>query len=136
MQELFSQSFYEAEDLPEAHEPQLLDELFATDEAWNAAVHARDPYKLAPLLSDGWVGFLPDGRVVFKTQMLKNLAQQPDALLLFERQACRVHHQTGITRGVLYVAGRPVQGYMRVFARVEGRWQAVSVQLVPVDAEG
>lgn len=137
MQDLLSQSFYDEENQDAASEPQvterqLLDELLLTDEAWNAAVHARDPLLLSPLLSDAWVGFLPDGQVVFKTQMLKNLAQQPPALLLFERQACRVHHHTGITRGVLYVGGQAVQGYMRVYAWGQGRWQAVSVQLVGV----
>ena len=112
-------------------EQRLLDELLAADEQWNAAYHQRDPHKLAPLLAENWVGFTPDGLVVFREHILAGMAQQPPELLLFERHACRVHGQTGITRGTLYIGGQRVQSFLRVYARHEGRWESVGVQLVP-----
>lgn len=108
---------------------QLLEELLAADEEWNAAYHTRDPQRLDALLADQWVGFSPDGAVLFKTQFLERLSKQAPELLIFERQACRVHGHTGITRGSIYLHGKAISHFMRVYSYSD-RWLGISVQLI------
>lgn len=124
------QSFYEDPHMP--REPNLLDQLFVTDEEWNAAYHARDSARLGLLLAEDWVGFEEDGSILFRTEMLRRVGEHPSHdLLLFERQACRVHGYTGFTRGILYASGKPVQSFMRIYAWKD-RWQSVSVQFLNI----
>lgn len=108
-----------------------LDAVLALDEQWNAAYHHRRPQDLAELLHDDWLGFFPDGTVVTKAGMLQGMAQAPEATLIFERHASRVYGDTAITRGTLYVGGQRIQGFLRVYARQQGQWKVVSVQVVP-----
>ncbi|MFC6661067.1 hypothetical protein [Deinococcus multiflagellatus] len=42
-----------------------------------------------------------------------------------------MYGDAAITRGTLYAGGERVQSFLRVYARREGGWQAVSVQVVP-----
>ncbi|AWN22534.1 nuclear transport factor 2 family protein [Deinococcus irradiatisoli] len=108
-----------------------LDAVLKLDEAWNAAYQARDPEALAPLLADDWSGFFPDGLMVGKAELLAGMLTNPPAQLAFERQAAQLYGDTAITRGGLSADGVAVQGFLRVYARRGGRWQAVAVQVVP-----
>jgi ketosteroid isomerase-like protein len=107
-----------------------LDAVLSLDDAWNAAYHRHDPARLAGLLADDWMAFFPDGRVAFKADLLEGMRHNPPAALMFERHAARVFGDAAITRGTLYANGVRVQSFLRVYARREGGWRAVSVQVV------
>ena len=111
--------------------PELLDEVLRLDDAWNAAYHRRDPEMMAQVLADDWMAFFPDGQAVFKADLLEGMRHNPPAALMFERHAARVFGDTAVTRGTLYANGERVQSFFRVYARREGEWRAVSVQVVP-----
>ncbi|MBB5234398.1 nuclear transport factor 2 family protein [Deinococcus budaensis] len=108
-----------------------LDAVLALDDAWNAAYHHRDPERMAPLIAQDWMAFFPDGRVVFRAELLEGMRRNPPAALMYERHAARVFGDAAITRGTLYANGKRMQSFLRVYARRGGGWQAVSVQVVP-----
>ncbi|CAM3558288.1 nuclear transport factor 2 family protein [Deinococcus saxicola] len=108
-----------------------LDAVLLLDDHWNAAYHRRNPDEMAEVLADDWLAFFPDGQVVFKRDALEGMARNPPVTLVFERHASRVFGDTAITRGTLYADGERVQSFLRVYARRENEWQAVSVQVVP-----
>ncbi|GGO35355.1 nuclear transport factor 2 family protein [Deinococcus humi] len=108
-----------------------LDAVLLLDDRWNAAYHRRSPQEMAQVLAADWLAFFPDGQVVFKRDALEGMARNPAATLVFERHASRVFGDTAITRGTLYADGKRIQSFLRVYARREGEWQAVSVQVVP-----
>lgn len=108
-----------------------LDAVLRLDDRWNDAYHRRSPDEMAGVLADDWLAFFPDGQVVFKTDALEGMARNPSATLVFERHASRVFGDAAITRGTLYAGGERIQSFLRVYARQEGQWQAVSVQVVP-----
>ncbi|MEF2276786.1 nuclear transport factor 2 family protein [Deinococcus sp. YIM 134068] len=108
-----------------------LDDVLRLDDAWNEAYHRRDPERMARVLADDWMAFFPDGRTVFKPDLLAGMRHNPPAALMFERHAARVYGDTAVTRGTLYANGERVQSFLRVYARRDGEWRAVSVQVVP-----
>jgi ketosteroid isomerase-like protein len=111
--------------------PNDLNAVLLLDDRWNAAYHWRDPARMADVLADDWMAFFPDGQVVFKRDLLEGMAHNPPATLVFERHASRVFGDTAVTRGTLYADGERVQSFLRVYARRDGAWAAVSVQVVP-----
>jgi ketosteroid isomerase-like protein len=108
-----------------------LDTVLRLDDLWNAAYHHRDPERMARVLAHDWMAFFPDGQVVFRADLLREMVNNPAAALVFERHASRVYGDAAITRGTLYAGGQRVQSFLRVYARRDGEWQAVSVQVVP-----
>ena len=108
-----------------------LDAVLMLDEMWNAAYHHRDPGRMAGVLADDWMAFFPDGTVIFKPDLLDGMTRNLPATLVFERHASRVYGDAAVTRGTLYANGERVQSFLRVYARRDGSWQAVSVQVVP-----
>ncbi|GAA4023441.1 hypothetical protein GCM10022631_42700 [Deinococcus rubellus] len=108
-----------------------LNAVLILDDAWNAAYTSRDTQALAELIADDWLGFLPDGAAVGKAALLRALSVYPDELLVFERRAAQVCGDTAFTRGQLSTNGVHAQGFLRVYARRAGQWQAVAVQVVP-----
>ncbi|UQN07631.1 nuclear transport factor 2 family protein [Deinococcus sp. QL22] len=108
-----------------------LDAVLYLDDLWNAAYHHRDPERMARVLADDWMAFFPDGQVVFRVDLLREMVNNPATALVFERHASRVYGDAAITRGTLYAGGERVQSFLRVYARRGGEWQAVSVQVVP-----
>ncbi|CAM3798433.1 nuclear transport factor 2 family protein [Deinococcus frigens] len=108
-----------------------LDAVLLLDDRWNAAYHHRSPDEMAQVLAEDWLAFFPDGQVVFKPDALDGMVHNPPARLVFERHASRVFGDAAITRGTLYADGERIQSFLRVYARREGEWQAVSVQVVP-----
>ncbi|CAM3977758.1 nuclear transport factor 2 family protein [Deinococcus marmoris] len=107
-----------------------LDAVLLLDDRWNAAYHRRSPDEMARVLHDDWLAFFPDGQVVFKRDALDGMARNPPVTLVFERHASRVFGDTAITRGTLYADGERIQSFLRVYARLEAEWHAVSVQVV------
>ena len=116
---------------PVPGQPSDLDLILALDDRWNAAYHHRDPGRLDTVLADDWLGFYHDGTTVTKQELLTGMQTNPTTPLIFERHAARVHGDTAVTRGTLYAAGTRVQSFLRVYARRDGHWQAVSVQVIP-----
>lgn len=108
-----------------------LDAVLALDDAWNAAYHHRDPERLAGLVAEDWLGFFPDGQVVFREGLLEGMRHTPPLALMFERHAVRVYGKTAITRGTLYADGTRLQSFLRVYAKRDGQWRAVCAQVVP-----
>lgn len=108
-----------------------LNAVLILDDAWNTAYISRDTRALAELIADDWLGFLPDGAAVGKAALLRAIAVYPDEVLVFERRAAQVCGDTAFTRGQLSANGVHAQGFLRVYARRAGRWQAVAVQVVP-----
>lgn len=108
-----------------------LDVVLMLDDLWNAAYHHRDAGRMAGVLADDWMAFFPDGTVIFKADLLEGMLHNPPATLAFERHGSRVYGDAAVTRGTLYADGERVQSFLRVFARRDGAWQAVSVQVVP-----
>ncbi|SMB88930.1 nuclear transport factor 2 family protein [Deinococcus hopiensis] len=111
--------------------PEPLDEVLRLDDTWNAAYHRRDPAMMAGVVADDWMAFFPDGQAVFKADLLEGMRHNPPAALMFERHAARVFGDTAVTRGTLYANGERLQSFYRVYARREGEWRGVSVQVVP-----
>lgn len=126
---IFDTDFLDLRGLPEA--TGTIDALLKADEAWNAAYHHRDAERLITMLADDWVGFFPDGTIAFKNDLLEGMAHNPPAQLMFERHACLVFSNTGVTRGTLYIGGERVQSFLRVYTWKGSQWWAVSVQVVP-----
>ncbi|EYB67010.1 hypothetical protein DEIPH_ctg053orf0005 [Deinococcus phoenicis] len=110
--------------------PTDLDAVLALDDAWNAAYHHRDPGRMMPLLAEDWMGFFPDGSVVFRADLLAGMRHNAPAALMFERHAAHVYGETAVTRGTLYADGVRVQSFLRVYARRKGEWRGVCVQVV------
>ncbi|MFB9993443.1 nuclear transport factor 2 family protein [Deinococcus oregonensis] len=108
-----------------------LDAVLHLDDLWNAAYHHRDPERMARVLAQDWMAFFPDGQVVFRADLLREMVNNPAAALVFERHASRVYGDAAITRGTLYAGGERVQSFLRVYAKRGEEWQAVSVQVVP-----
>lgn len=108
-----------------------LAEVLAIDDAWNLADQFTNLAVLAHALADDWLGFFPNGVTLLKAQFLADRPSSPGAELVFERQAAQLYGDTAVTRGRFTADGLPVQNFLRVYARRSGKWQAVSVQVVP-----
>lgn len=125
---IFDTEFSDLRRLPES--AGTLDTLLRADDEWNAAYHWRDPKRLLHMLAEDWVGFFPDGTIIFKRDLLEGMRSNPPASLMFERHASLVFGNTGVTRGTLYADGERIQSFLRVYAWKGGKWWAVSVQVV------
>lgn len=108
-----------------------LNSVLMLDDAWNAAYRSRDARVLDGLIADDWLGFLPGGQMIGKTVLQRAITAYPEDVLVFERRAAQLYGDTAIVRGELSANGVYSQGFLRVYARRAGKWQAVAVQVVP-----
>jgi ketosteroid isomerase-like protein len=103
------------------------------DRAWNDAYERSDRAQLAGILADDFEAVAADGLTITKTQLM-----QPGSAprsIAFNERSLRLFDSTAITRGRLrleHEGGRVDQRFMRVYARRDGRWQAVAVQVSAV----
>ena len=103
------------------------------DRAWNEAYERNDRAKLGGILADDFEAVAADGQTISKVQLM-----QPGSAPLsigFSGRSIRLFDSTAITRGRLrleHEGGRVDQRFMRVYARRDGRWQAVAVQVSAV----
>jgi hypothetical protein len=107
-------------------------ELERLNEAWNEAYRRVDMIALAAILADDWVGILASGDVFSKTQLLETVPNNPPSNLEFSGFELHQFADTAVTRGVLQVTSSEFtvsQRFMRVWAKREGHWQAVAVQV-------
>ncbi len=113
------------------------DETLVTDldRAWNEAYlqHKRD--RLRVVLAEDWLGVFADGKTLTREQLIAAAAPQGvEVEQTFSDFSLRLFGDTAVTTGRVEVkAGdeRVRQRFMRVYAKREGRWWAVAVQVVP-----
>ena len=110
-------------------------EVLRLDSAWNGAYVRNDRSPLADILADDFAAIMPSGDAVSKAALMVN---PPPALsAAFSEQSVQMFGDTAVSRGrlMLELTDRKVdQRFMRVFARRQGRWRAVSVSVTPVTA--
>ena len=105
----------------------------ALDRAWNAAYEQNERDRLADVLAEDFIAVTADGQPVTKAQLMQP-STAPRSIAFSERSV-RLFGTTAITRGRLeleHAAGRIDQRFMRVYAKRDGRWQAVAVQVFAV----
>lgn len=96
----------------------ILESLLEIDDRFNQAYRQKNVKTLDSLVSPYWTGFLPDGRIIQKPELLKSLQERPSAFLIYERHAWQVVGHTGIVRGVMHASGNGQysQNYLRIYA--------------------
>jgi ketosteroid isomerase-like protein len=107
------------------------------DSEWNEAYRRRDRSPLAHILADDFTGLTALGEPITKALLMINPSGQGVKSVTFSEQYVRVFGDTGISRGRLQLEledGRIVidQRFLRVFAKRDGTWRAVSVAVTPI----
>ena len=108
------------------------------DRAWNEAYALRERERLREVLAEDWLGVFPNGHTLTREQLIAAVAP-PDLQVeqTFSGFTLRLFGNTAVTTGRVDVkAGDETvqQRFLRVYAKREGRWWAVAVQVVPVEA--
>ena len=109
-------------------------EVLRLDSAWNDAYQRHDRSRLADILADDFSAATPSGEPVSKASLMVNPPGVATSVT-FSEQSVRVFGETAVTRGRLQLAlaDRSLdQCFLRVWARRDDRWQAVSVAVSPV----
>jgi ketosteroid isomerase-like protein len=110
-------------------------EILRLDSAWNEAYLRNDRAPLAQILADDFTALDPLGNPFTKAMLMVN--PPPARSATFGEQAVQIFGDTGLSRGRLQLDldDRHVdQRFLRVFARRDGIWRAVSVAVTPVSA--
>jgi ketosteroid isomerase-like protein len=109
-------------------------QILRLDSAWNEAYRRHDRSPLADILADDFAAVIPSGESVTKAALMINPSQGARSVA-FSEQSALVFGDTAVSRGRLQLEldDRCVdQRFLRVFARREGLWRAVSVAVTPV----
>ena len=109
-------------------------EVLRLDEAWNEAYRRQDRSPLAAILAEDFIGWTAAGEPIRKAMLMADPPERAVSVT-FSEAAVKLFGETAVTRGrlTLELPGRLVdQRFLRVFARRDGRWQAVSVTVTPV----
>ena len=114
-------------------------EILWLDSEWNEAYRRRDRSPLAHILADDFTGLTALGEPITKALLMINPSAEGVKSVRFSEQYVHVFGGTGISRGRLQLElddGRIVidQRFLRVFAKRDGIWRAVSVAVTPVAA--
>jgi ketosteroid isomerase-like protein len=107
-------------------------EIRRLDSAWNDAYLRNDRSRLANILADDFEAAMPSGEPVSKAALMVN--PPPAVSAEFSEQAVRLFGDAAISRGrlKLELTDRKVdQLFLRVYARRNGLWRAVSVAVTP-----
>jgi ketosteroid isomerase-like protein len=109
------------------------------DSEWNEAYRRQDRSPLAHILADDFTGLTALGEPITKALLMINPSGQGVKSITFSEQYVHVFGGTGISRGRLQLEledGRIIidQRFLRVFAKRDGTWQAVSVAVTPIAA--
>jgi ketosteroid isomerase-like protein len=110
-------------------------EILRLDSAWNEAYRRHDRAPLAHILADDFTALDPSGEPFAKAKLMVNPPGQARSVI-FSEQSVRVFGETGISRGRLQLElddRRVDHRFLRVFAKRDGIWQAVSVSVTPVN---
>ena len=117
-----------------AREAEDVATITALDQAWNQAYVKNDRSALADILSDDFVAVAHTGQLVSNAQLLQP-PPEPAIEVRFSEFSLRCWGATATTCGRIRVqtASMTIEHrFMRVYAKRDERWQAVSVQVVPV----
>jgi ketosteroid isomerase-like protein len=111
-------------------------EILRLDSEWNEAYRRRDRSPLGHILADDFTGLTALGEPITKAILMINPSAQGLKSVTFSEQYVHVFGDTGISRGRLQLEledGRIVvdQRFLRVFAKRDGIWRAVSVAVTP-----
>lgn len=113
-------------------------QILRLDNEWNEAYRRADRLPLAHILADDFTGWTALNEPITKALLMVNPPGGRPGMATFSEQYVRVFGDIGISRGRLQLAddGRIVvdQRFLRVFAKRDGTWQAVSVAVTPVAA--
>lgn len=111
-------------------------QILRLDDAWNEAYRRHDRAPLAHILADDFTGLTPSGDPITKATLMINPPGKAISVS-FSEQSVLVFGDAGISRGRLQLEledRRVDQRFLRVFARRDGIWQAVSVVVTPLPA--
>lgn len=111
-------------------------QILRLDSEWNEAYRRHDRAPLAHILADDFTGWAALGEPVTKAMLAVNRPGRAKSVT-FSEQSVRVFGHTGISRGRLQLElddRRIDQRFLRVFAKRDGIWKAVSVAVTPVAA--
>ena len=116
-------------------------QIFRLDSEWNEAYRRRDRSPLADIIADDFTGLTALGEPITKALLMINPSADRVKSVTFSEQYVHVFGDTGISRGRLQIGmddGRIAidQRFLRVFAKRDGIWQAVSVAVTPIAASG
>lgn len=104
------------------------------DGAWNLAYERQSRAPLAAILADDFTGFMPSGETITKTALMVDPPERARSVT-FSEQSVHIFGETAISRGRLELEledRRIDQRFLRVFAKRDGVWLAVSVSVTPV----
>ena len=111
-------------------------EILRLDEAWNEAYRRHDRAPLADILAEDFTAMGPAGEAVTKATLMVNPPGQARSVI-FSEQSVSVFGDAGLSSGRLQLEledRRIDQRFLRVFARRNETWRAVSVAVTPVVA--
>ena len=113
------------------------------DREWNEAYPRRDLAALGRVLADDWRCIDGRGLVITKEELLERVRTAPPQFDAheFDEFNLRMFGDAAIVTGRLSGGGTDEGGpfkfsqrFTRVYARRDGRWQAVATQVTPVPA--
>jgi ketosteroid isomerase-like protein len=111
-------------------------QILRLDSEWNEAYRRHDRAPLSHILADDFAGLTASGEPITKVLLMINPPGRARSAT-FSEQFVRVFGDTGISRGRLQFELDDHlidQHFLRVFAKRDGVWQAVSVAVTPVAA--
>ena len=114
-------------------------QILRLDNEWNQAYRRRDRSPLAHILADDFTGLTALGEPITKALLMVNPPSEQIKSVTFSGQYVYVFGDSGISQGRLQLEsedGRIIidQRFLRVFAKRDGIWHAVSVAVTPVAA--
>jgi ketosteroid isomerase-like protein len=104
------------------------------DEAWNEAYRRHDRSQLAPILADDFIALTASNEPITKATLMIDPPGRANSVT-FSDQEVFVFGDAAVSRGRLRleIQDRTVdQRFLRVFAKRDGLWRAVSVAVTPV----
>lgn len=104
-------------------------EVLRLDEGWNAAYCQHDRSPLAAILAEDFAGLSPSGEPVTKASLMLDPPGRARSVVFSDQEAW-IYGDAAVSRGRLRLEleDRSLdQWFLRVFAKRNGRWQAVSV---------
>jgi ketosteroid isomerase-like protein len=114
-------------------------QILRLDSEWNEAYRRADRSPLAHILAEDFIGWTAVNEPVTKAMLMINPPDARPGAAIFSEQYVRVFGGTGVSRSrfQLEADDRRIvidQRFLRVFAKRDGVWQAVSVAVTPVAA--
>ncbi len=114
-------------------------QILRLDSEWNEAYRRRDRSPLEHILADDFTGLTALGEPITKALLMINPSAHGLKSITFSEQFVCVFGGTGISRGRLQleledhrIRLRIDQRFLRVFAKRDGTWRAVSVAVTPI----